>query len=102
MCVAVSQGHLSIHTMEGRPEDGPSAIAAVRVVRVSLLTLIRPVEVIMGANGLLDGSTKVPENQRNTAEYSPDEMSTKRRLKLCLYGEQGEGLIERGCVTTPY
>lgn len=37
-----------------------------RVVRLFLLSVIITGEMIMGANGLLDGSTKVPKNQRKT------------------------------------
>lgn len=41
-------------------------VQCVRAVRDFLLSLIKTAEKIMGTNGLLDSSTKVPKNQSKT------------------------------------
>lgn len=69
------------------------------------MSVIRAVEMIMGANGLLDGSTKVPKNQRKSEfpyEICINDSEIKTKGKLCLFGEWGAGLVEIGCITTPY
>lgn len=84
---------------------GPSHyLPYIRVVRVFLLSVISTVEMIMGANGLLDSSTKVPKNQRKTVnslmqwQWNKDQRQAVFVWRMAWTG----GRIEIGYVIMPY